>query len=284
MFKCKPEKVKLFKDIDGNEIQAGKLGNCHVLPIVSVLSEFPDLVCSMFNNKKSNLFGAYSVNLFNKGQLEEFLIDDSIPCIDREPMFCESIDDELWINLVEKAMAKWAGSYADIDIPGNEAEMMEVCLGSPSARFYNNEGGNKIFNSTKSLSEFLVECDNMNYLILATPKQQQYAHVVISVYNAVHEEDTNSDICLIQMRNPYDDTVFSGVYNETSAKWTKELKELTDFEEGMKEDGLFFITAEEFLSIYGILTVNQHRNEHASITCKSAMDIKHTQYFALALE
>merc|ERR1711907_335010 len=42
-------------------------------------------------------------------------IDDKLPCYeDSKPVFAKAEDDELWVALIEKAMAKFCGSYASL--------------------------------------------------------------------------------------------------------------------------------------------------------------------------
>jgi calpain-15 len=59
--------------------------------------------------------GVYQVRLFKQGQEEIIQLDDYIPCFPHAgPIYSRAVGNELWVLLLEKAFAKYNGSYASI--------------------------------------------------------------------------------------------------------------------------------------------------------------------------
>lgn len=70
-----------------------------------------------------NAYGKYTVRLFDKfpekpgGKWVKVTVDDWIPCKSgtNKPLFAQPHGDEAWVLLLEKAVAKFMGSYAALD-------------------------------------------------------------------------------------------------------------------------------------------------------------------------
>jgi calpain-15 len=71
------------------------------------------LIERIFLNHKYNYEGVYKIRLCLGGEWEEIMIDDYIPCYPRSgPIFSQNkLKNEIWLLLLEKAMAKINGSY-----------------------------------------------------------------------------------------------------------------------------------------------------------------------------
>lgn len=73
----------------------------------------------MFVTKEYNPRGKYAVRIFDpiKSKWTIVTIDDRIPCVKgtRRPRFMSPNGNELWAILLEKAYAKFCGSYAALD-------------------------------------------------------------------------------------------------------------------------------------------------------------------------
>ena len=78
------------------------------MAVLSALAETPARVMKIFLNTTSNKYGLYSILLYPDGNMKEIIVDDYIPCDENSelPMFTQSVGNELWTILLEKAWAK----------------------------------------------------------------------------------------------------------------------------------------------------------------------------------
>jgi len=105
---------KLFNNIHPNDLAQGILGDCWLLAGIAGLAEFPGSIQALFAEKELSQNGCYHIYLFdsNLGAKQEVIIDDYIPLgPDSQPCFSKPQDNEAWALLLEKAVAKWFGSY-----------------------------------------------------------------------------------------------------------------------------------------------------------------------------
>ena len=73
----------------------------------------------MFIKQEYNPRGLYKVKIFDaiKKKFVVVTVDDRIPCKkkSKKPRFMSPNGNELWAIILEKAYAKWCGSYAALD-------------------------------------------------------------------------------------------------------------------------------------------------------------------------
>jgi len=159
----------LWREIRPEAIAQGQVGNCWLIAAISALAEYPQAVKDLFVEADVQN-GRYVIQLYDmsKASWEEVEIDDYIPCVYRrdmsdiphtvdsnldriyqwqdicfqdgskKPVPCKWIPhfaqpgggDELWPVLLEKAMAKFVGSYALI-AGGTESYAMIALTGMP---------------------------------------------------------------------------------------------------------------------------------------------------------
>jgi len=128
----------LFGEVTSNSLTQGILGDCYFISAVSSLCDTPQLLTRLFDMKKINQTGIYSIWLFVQGRWKQFIIDDAVPVFYLKgggitPAFCKTKNNNPWIMLLEKAYAKSKGSYALID-GGDPADVYESLTGSPCFR------------------------------------------------------------------------------------------------------------------------------------------------------
>eukprot|EP00928_Gymnodinium_smaydae_P027844 TRINITY_DN213_c0_g2_i1.p1 TRINITY_DN213_c0_g2~~TRINITY_DN213_c0_g2_i1.p1 ORF type:complete len:489 (+),score=117.27 TRINITY_DN213_c0_g2_i1:62-1528(+) len=108
---------KLFNNIHPNDIMQGILGDCWLLAGFSTLAEFPQMIDGLFQEKDLSPNGQYHVRLYDARarQWQWVVIDDYIPIgPDGQPAFSKPRESEAWVLLLEKACAKWFGSYVQL--------------------------------------------------------------------------------------------------------------------------------------------------------------------------
>ena len=158
------EKIQLFGDIEPNDLTQGIVGDCWLLATMACLAEFPNAIESLFVDQETDEpspSGLYRIKLFNldKREWEIIVIDDYIPCALKDdysevpyriraedgvrvydgrvpprkvlkPLFAVPNGNQMWAALLEKAMAKFVGSYAGI-AGGHEPFAMIAFTGFP---------------------------------------------------------------------------------------------------------------------------------------------------------
>lgn len=91
--------LKLFGDIDPDDIIQGQVGDCWMISAISALAEFDGEVQSLFNPKQLSQEGKYSIRLFDlpSQQFKNIVIDDRLACKNGSLMSCKpTADDEIW--------------------------------------------------------------------------------------------------------------------------------------------------------------------------------------------
>ena len=97
-----------------SDIRQGKLGDCWLMCALAACAEYPYLVEALFPDpfKRAQPSGLYRVRLCQGGLWRAVTVDDYVPCDqDGSPIFSRAAGSELWVLLIEKAMAKLAGNY-----------------------------------------------------------------------------------------------------------------------------------------------------------------------------
>ena len=144
------EEVELFAKIEPSDIEQGSLGNCWLMAVFACVAEFPTLVHGLFRGDHAlSSSGKYVVELYvidggNGGGWTPVEVDDYIPAAHRHgnplPVFSQPSGGELWVLILEKAVAKLAGSYAAL-VSGSAAWAMQTLLGPPSVSGFTREDG-----------------------------------------------------------------------------------------------------------------------------------------------
>ena len=121
-----------------DDVRQGLLGNCWFLAAASSLAEKPQRMEKVFLNNSADLndAGIYGVNLWALGVPHTVIIDDYVPHFEwngetMSPFSKVSRDNGMWMQILEKAFAKFHGNYAHIDA-GNPPRAVNYINGSPS--------------------------------------------------------------------------------------------------------------------------------------------------------
>jgi hypothetical protein len=125
---------------------SGQLGNCWLLSGVACLAEYPGAIEHVFDNLEYNPRGSYSLRLHEitnevdkhseRGALKtrsvKISVDDRFP-YDQDSgqaIFTTPHENELWVMILEKAFAKFMGSYASLE-GGHTIFALQTLTGAP---------------------------------------------------------------------------------------------------------------------------------------------------------
>jgi len=112
-----PRKLKLYEGgIESGDLCQGQVGDCWLVAAIASAAEHPNAIRNVFRTKEANERGEYKVHLFHPVEKRwvVIVVDDRFPCKQgtRSPLFMQQVGDELWAILLEKAVAKLAGSWS----------------------------------------------------------------------------------------------------------------------------------------------------------------------------
>ena len=112
--------ARLFSgEIEPADIAQGQLGDCWLMTALACLAEYPGAIQRVFLTDEYNPRGRYVLQLYcgESERFEKVVIDDMIPvnCGSTTPIFARPNGKELWVALLEKAFAKFAGDYNALD-------------------------------------------------------------------------------------------------------------------------------------------------------------------------
>eukprot|EP00672_Neobodo_designis_P016850 CAMPEP_0174837028 /NCGR_PEP_ID=MMETSP1114-20130205/6463_1 /TAXON_ID=312471 /ORGANISM="Neobodo designis, Strain CCAP 1951/1" /LENGTH=782 /DNA_ID=CAMNT_0016071063 /DNA_START=28 /DNA_END=2372 /DNA_ORIENTATION=- len=249
-------------DIEPNDIDQGRLGNCYFLCALACISEFPDVIKECFNQPQNSELGVYRVRICKNGWWQIVTLDDLLPTERNVPVYAKNREEpnELWVSMIEKAYAKLHGSYAAIRA-GDPAMALADMVGGPYLKFKDHPAWD---GDDDAFYKFLMKCDDDDHLMtLGTPGSDTTnyagggggggagdAAALADKYKAVGlvtghafslirvKEYKGKKLCMI--RNPWGNGLeWNGKWGDNDPDWTPEMKKALDFYEG--DDGTFWM-------------------------------------------
>ena len=124
--------------------------------VVCLLEKNEQLIKRLFETKEANEEGVYRVSLYVTGRWRTITVDDYIPChANGGPFFSTITDKTIWLNILEKALAKVHGGYRYLE-GGTALEGLRTLTGVPITSFIFEEASvvEMLFNN--SLRKLLV--------------------------------------------------------------------------------------------------------------------------------
>lgn len=264
---------EVFHEDDGkvagleDRVRQGALGDCWFISAISVLGKVAQRLEGLFNLPEKGGWkaciehGVYSVRFFDNGVWREIVVDDYFPCRPDPsapdklaPAFASSsLENELFVMIIEKAYAKWHGAYDRligglvhlglVDLTGGaseeckvQADPAQVAMLWPRMLMANESGYLMGAGSTSGSNAEVTEFGIV----------KGHAYSILDVVMV-------DDVKLVKLRNPWGDAEWTGDYSDNSPLWTPRLKAKTNFV--AREDGTFFMTFEDFTSNFRTLYI-----------------------------
>jgi len=136
--------------VEPGDIQQGALGDCWLLGAFAAFAEVPGGLQNLFVNKEASSRGKYKVRIYDAIDKvwTEVTVDDRIPVIKKSlrdgyvptAAFARPNGNELWVMLLEKAFAKFCGSYNNLE-GGQTVWGLQALTGSEICMRFLNEDG-----------------------------------------------------------------------------------------------------------------------------------------------
>ena len=212
--------------IEPSDVKQGALGDCWLLCSIAACTEFPWLVERMFKihgddaqPQGANEEGVYKVRLCKNGQWMYVRLDDYFPCYPGSgPVYAKTHEQqELWVPLLEKAMAKLCGSY-DALRGGLPFEALMDLTGAPAAKVSFAQEDVQAQIADGRLWKRITEWDDRQFLITAsTPGEDKWSEdggggpaagpglVPGHAYSVINASETHDGHKLLLIRNPWGD-------------------------------------------------------------------------------
>lgn len=269
-----------------DDIRQGELGDCWLLSAMSVAAMRPEVLDNVLLTKEQNDAGVYAVRLWKNGAWVTIVIDDRFPtkagCYQKpgedvlwggepdpaagkyaKPLFVSSRDiNEWWMLAIEKAYAKYHGSYAAIEGGWVHTALVDFTGGMPETITLSDEKTAVAVNDG-SLWAKLQRYQELGYLLgSGSPAGsdtdisgegivQGHAYAVLTM---VEESDSRGTHQLIQLRNPWGQTEWNGDWSDDDVvRWTRRMKAKLRYDPKAKEDsndGIFFMSFRDFCAHY----------------------------------
>ena len=159
------------KEPEPNDIRQGLIPCNHLDSALSSLAEKYNLIKRIFKTDNYNENGIYQIKLCVNGEWITVVIDDYFPCIPlSSPLVTRSQSNELWILILEKALAKIYDCYYNLTCV-NISDFLLTLTGCPSFSYNieNIQGEEKkeMFNKIK---DYVID---KKYLVIAVSKMPE---------------------------------------------------------------------------------------------------------------
>jgi len=118
--KEKGQKPRLYEGgIEPADLCQGAVGDCWLVAALACAAEHPACIRNAFHTAEANSRGMYKVRLHDPTtkRWTTVTVDDRLPCTKgtKHPEFMKCDGKELWAVILEKAFAKFCGSYAALN-------------------------------------------------------------------------------------------------------------------------------------------------------------------------
>eukprot|EP01065_Artemidia_motanka_P022233 TRINITY_DN26451_c0_g1_i2.p1 TRINITY_DN26451_c0_g1~~TRINITY_DN26451_c0_g1_i2.p1 ORF type:complete len:1043 (+),score=352.41 TRINITY_DN26451_c0_g1_i2:237-3365(+) len=239
-------------DPEPADVRQGRLGDCFLIASIGCVAEKPSAVRRLFTSvsgdggdaDQGRAAGCYTLRLCLDGLWRSVHVDAWVPVAGAQPAFCQPARDpsELWPVLVEKAFAKWHGSYAGIN--GGSAELaLHDLTGCPTTRL--DLSRPTLFDDILKLQSLgcllyvgtaaKADCDPDEYRTAGLCAEHGY-----TVLHAVRRQGVQ----LLCLRNPHGgNRVWSGPWSPTSSLWSTHAEVATacGYKANATPDGSFWM-------------------------------------------
>jgi len=248
--------------VEAADICQGALGDCWLMSALACLTEFPGTIENIFVQREYNPRGRYSLKLYDieNSRWVTIHVDDLIPCdvSTKKPVFASPNGDELWVLLVEKAVAKFCGSYAGIEgglvawalqtLTGNAVLMYDlqddnnwertelVCEPTEKnkRRCLMRSKSPPVMFSPDQFFDLLASYDSQGCMLSASSHGEDKTRtegrgnndsgiVPGHAYTIIsaYKSKVNRDIKLLRLRNPWGTFEWEGAWGDDSEEWKK---------------------------------------------------------------
>ncbi|VDK85153.1 unnamed protein product [Litomosoides sigmodontis] len=253
----------IFLDPKPSDIEQGCLGNCWFLSALAVIAERPDILDQIFLTKVYNPWGVYQIRLCVDGHWQVVLVDDFLPCYSQTHglAFAVGRRNQLWVPLIEKALAKVLGCYAKLPA-GRTLEGLAILTGAPCTFLDLESCTDHDLTWVRLLSMreagFIMGCscgsgrryvDEVEFRRVGLQVRHAYSLLDVKEYNNQR---------VVRLRNPWGTFTWNGPWCDTWAGWDESSRRVL-LPDG-PEEGAFWMPFLDFMQRFDSVEVAKVRS------------------------
>eukprot|EP01062_Namystynia_karyoxenos_P083762 TRINITY_DN9701_c0_g1_i2.p1 TRINITY_DN9701_c0_g1~~TRINITY_DN9701_c0_g1_i2.p1 ORF type:complete len:405 (+),score=112.07 TRINITY_DN9701_c0_g1_i2:1250-2464(+) len=274
-------------EVEPRDVVQGTVGNCWLMSAFACLACHSGAVRNIFVNKESSSRGKYELRLWKASPHSgrpvkvHVIIDDAIP-VDSggKPVFARPHGNELWVMLLEKAVAKLMGGYKKLD-GGTSAFAFAMLTGDPCFFLVKQEGmgtwkrsdldltdasgltsfvlrDREEVYTTKKTFDILREYNREGAIMAASahstessPVGEELRGIVQNHAYAILDLRRLDDHRLIRLRNPWGSGEWTGAWGGVqAAEWAKYPNIKDELKPTGQSDGTFWMNFADFHKVF----------------------------------
>jgi calpain-15 len=260
----------VLREARPEDIAQGVLGNCWVLSALGVIAEQPQLIEDILITKQyCPELGAYQVRLCRDGRWEVVVVDDCFPCLNTgELVFSKAHRKQLWVPLIEKALAKLYGSYEALNA-GRVLLGLSVLTGLPCEKIHvkrPSAKGDEV--DTDLIWARLLSFRERGFPMSAAcggegGEEEESTYALLGLesnhaYSILDVRQIGSDQ-LIRLRNPWGKYSWKGSWSDTDSRWESRPWMRDELRAVGGDAGVFWMAASDFFQYFCEVDVCKYR-------------------------
>ncbi|ESN99948.1 hypothetical protein HELRODRAFT_192664 [Helobdella robusta] len=246
---------KIMDSPKSTDIEQGLLGNCWFLSALAVIAEKPSLLENIFVTQNRSQEGIYQLRLCIQGEWTDVYVDDLLPCDENGRLLFSRVKrNQLWVPLIEKALAKIYGSYESLKA-GRCVEGMSLLTGAPCESLMLKSG---LIDVCCSYVRFLMGASCGSGDSIYSESCGNVGLVNLHAYSVLDIKEFDK-LRLIKFHNPWG----TSSWNQGCADYSQEdLKNLGLFNKNESHhNGVFWMAYDDVLKYFQSVDICKHSYE-----------------------
>ncbi|KAL7697109.1 calpain-like cysteine peptidase [Lotmaria passim] len=250
-------KPLLPDDLNQSQFEQGDHYDCSALTgFAALLDRHPDVIRNCFISKKPRKDGRYTFQFHRYGQWLKVEIDDRIPMIKGDTVFCRSPTHHWWPLLLEKAYAKFYTLYQNLedisqgevfhDFSGRPVVFIPMEADKASTVDYDIVSAQFWLNLNRELQQTAVAALALGEQAEQYGLHHEDSYAVLGFVETRNTVDLEPADILVKMYNPFEDSPYVGPMHKDDSRWTSEMRAICN----PAQRNIFYIPADVFLDVF----------------------------------
>uniref|UniRef100_A0A8C7EWK7 Calpain 13 n=1 Tax=Neovison vison TaxID=452646 RepID=A0A8C7EWK7_NEOVI len=241
------------------DIQQGDAGDCWFLAALGSLTlNQQHLQKILMDQSFSHQYaGIFRFRFWQCGQWVEVVVDDRLPVLKKEYLFVRprSNNQEFWPCLLEKAYAKFHGSYANLHYGFLPDALVDLTGGVVTNIDLNFPSDLVMMVKTAAKAGSLITCATLPTGVARSLTNGLVSQHAYTVTGAERIQTWRSWEDLIRLWNPWGHTEWRGRWSDESLEWQKIPDQQRRQLHENKEDGEFWMSCQDFRDNFSCLHI-----------------------------